>query len=182
MDVLALRVLLSGGFAICRRPTPGAEDERTRCASTFVGRLHAWSKTDASGGRMDVRQSCTSVGRLRNLSKTDTSGGRMNVLALRVRLSGGRAALGTTSYSVPRAQPFSAKRNAGPRTCEDRRFFLQRMVGARGFEPPTPTTPLWCATRLRYAPTVCFVSTLLGFSSRFVPCSNRHWGTTSRRQ
>ncbi len=28
------------------------------------------------------------------------------------------------------------------------------MVGARGFEPPTPTTPLWCATRLRYAPTV----------------------------
>ncbi len=29
------------------------------------------------------------------------------------------------------------------------------MVGARGFEPPTPTTPLWCATRLRYAPTVC---------------------------
>src|SRR5258706_10957123 len=28
-----------------------------------------------------------------------------------------------------------------------------RLVGARGFEPPTPTTPLWCATRLRYAPT-----------------------------
>ncbi len=26
------------------------------------------------------------------------------------------------------------------------------LVGARGFEPPTPTTPLWCATRLRYAP------------------------------
>ena len=30
---------------------------------------------------------------------------------------------------------------------------LTLMVGARGFEPPTPTTPLWCATRLRYAPT-----------------------------
>ena len=28
-----------------------------------------------------------------------------------------------------------------------------KLVGARGFEPPTPTTPLWCATRLRYAPT-----------------------------
>ena len=27
------------------------------------------------------------------------------------------------------------------------------MVGAGGFELPTPTTPLWCATRLRYAPT-----------------------------
>ena len=25
-------------------------------------------------------------------------------------------------------------------------------VGARGFEPPTTTTPLWCATGLRYAP------------------------------
>ena len=27
-----------------------------------------------------------------------------------------------------------------------------RSVGARGFEPPTTTTPLWCATGLRYAP------------------------------
>ena len=27
------------------------------------------------------------------------------------------------------------------------------MVGAGRFELPTPTTPLWCATRLRYAPT-----------------------------
>ena len=26
------------------------------------------------------------------------------------------------------------------------------MVGTEGFEPSTPTTPLWCATRLRYAP------------------------------
>ena len=28
------------------------------------------------------------------------------------------------------------------------------MVGARGFEPPTPATPLQCATRLRHAPTL----------------------------
>ena len=27
------------------------------------------------------------------------------------------------------------------------------LVGARGFEPPTPCTPCRCATRLRYAPT-----------------------------
>ena len=27
------------------------------------------------------------------------------------------------------------------------------LVGARGFEPPTPATPLQCATRLRHAPT-----------------------------
>jgi hypothetical protein len=26
------------------------------------------------------------------------------------------------------------------------------MVGARGFEPPTPDTPCQCATRLRHAP------------------------------
>ena len=26
------------------------------------------------------------------------------------------------------------------------------MVGTRGFEPLTTTPPVWCATRLRYAP------------------------------
>lgn len=26
------------------------------------------------------------------------------------------------------------------------------MVGTAGFEPTTPTPPVWCATRLRYAP------------------------------
>ena len=27
------------------------------------------------------------------------------------------------------------------------------MVGLTGFEPATPTTPRWCATKLRYSPT-----------------------------
>jgi hypothetical protein len=27
-----------------------------------------------------------------------------------------------------------------------------RTIGAAGFEPTTPTTPKWCATKLRYAP------------------------------
>src|SRR4051812_36279503 len=31
-------------------------------------------------------------------------------------------------------------------------FFAGKMVGARGFEPPTPCPPGRCATRLRYAP------------------------------
>ena len=31
-------------------------------------------------------------------------------------------------------------------------LFRKYRVGARGFEPPTTTTPLWCATGLRYAP------------------------------
>jgi hypothetical protein len=30
---------------------------------------------------------------------------------------------------------------------------LYSLVGARGFEPPTPCTPCKYATRLRYAPT-----------------------------
>jgi len=32
--------------------------------------------------------------------------------------------------------------------------FKGKMVGARGFEPPTPDTPCQCATRLRYAPII----------------------------
>ena len=32
--------------------------------------------------------------------------------------------------------------------------FNGEMVGARGFEPPTPDTPCQCATRLRYAPKI----------------------------
>src|SRR5947208_10978606 len=30
--------------------------------------------------------------------------------------------------------------------------YLAFAVGVRGFEPPTTTTPLWCATGLRYTP------------------------------
>src|SRR5690348_2693563 len=49
-----------------------------------------------------------------------------------------------------------------PRACERRpsQGGPPRLVGARGFEPPTPTTPLWCATRLRYAPTYAHDSIL----------------------
>ena len=32
------------------------------------------------------------------------------------------------------------------------RFAMFRLVGARGFEPPTPRSRTVCATRLRYAP------------------------------
>ncbi len=43
------------------------------------------------------------------------------------------------------------------------------MVGARGFEPPTPDTPCQCATRLRYAPKksdrVC-INNILDFLSK----------------
>lgn len=33
-------------------------------------------------------------------------------------------------------------------------LIISRLVGARGFEPPTPCSRSRCATRLRYAPTV----------------------------
>ena len=29
---------------------------------------------------------------------------------------------------------------------------VKKMVGTAGFEPATTTPPVWCATRLRYAP------------------------------
>ena len=35
------------------------------------------------------------------------------------------------------------------------------MVGARGFEPPTPWSQTRCATRLRYAPTLLEVDLVL---------------------
>jgi hypothetical protein len=31
-------------------------------------------------------------------------------------------------------------------------FYSLKMVGTAGFEPTTPTPPVWCATWLRYAP------------------------------
>ena len=45
-----------------------------------------------------------------------------------------------------------------------------KMVGARGFEPPTPTTPLWCATRLRYAPNgECLYFRAVGIKAASLP-------------
>ncbi len=38
----------------------------------------------------------------------------------------------------------------------------RKLVGARGFEPPTPCTPCKCATRLRHAPTERLMITNLG--------------------
>ena len=35
---------------------------------------------------------------------------------------------------------------------QDKKGYLCHMVGARGFEPPTPCSRSRCATRLRYAP------------------------------
>src|ERR1035438_4223632 len=36
-----------------------------------------------------------------------------------------------------------------------------RLVGARGFEPPTPCAQGRCATRLRYAPTLSIITMIL---------------------
>ena len=40
------------------------------------------------------------------------------------------------------------------------------MVGARGFEPPTPCAQGRCATRLRYAPTICFTNSEITSNNR----------------
>ena len=45
------------------------------------------------------------------------------------------------------------RRSSAPHMNAGVRFERSKLVGAGRFELPTPTTPLWCATRLRYAPT-----------------------------
>jgi hypothetical protein len=42
------------------------------------------------------------------------------------------------------------------------------MVGARGFEPPTPSPPAKCATRLRHAPTL--KKLLLSIEKKHLKC------------
>jgi hypothetical protein len=52
-------------------------------------------------------------------------------------------------------RPYTKRgQNAGIFGCPRKPLKLcKKMVGATGFEPATPTPPVWCATRLRYAPT-----------------------------
>jgi hypothetical protein len=48
------------------------------------------------------------------------------------------------------------RRNCPETARECRRLpakLLKKMVGVRGFEPPTPSSRTMCATRLRYTPT-----------------------------
>lgn len=52
-----------------------------------------------------------------------------------------------------RHRRFQPKRSARRERLEKFEIHRGKMVGARGFEPPTPWTPSKCATRLRYAPT-----------------------------
>ena len=48
------------------------------------------------------------------------------------------------------------------------------LVGARGFEPPTPASRTRCATELRYAPTtlLAFVHSFRTSSSQGNPCAS----------
>src|SRR5437763_5530979 len=74
-----------------------------------------------------------------------------------------------------------------------KRLSIMFMVGARGFEPPTPCAQGRCATRLRYAPTVlhsklahihekitafiCFVCDGSSVTVSYVSQNKRGWGT-----
>ena len=55
------------------------------------------------------------------------------------------------SKQYKRRRPRTDRSGTGSRQRHDRRSL--EMVGARGFEPPTPCPPGRCATRLRHAPT-----------------------------
>jgi hypothetical protein len=63
----------------------------------------------------------------------------------------------TASLKFTESLRSASGKNKGPRFSSKSLFLL---VGARGFEPPTPATPLQCATRLRHAPTVKSLATL----------------------
>ena len=58
----------------------------------------------------------------------------------------------------------SAKLSAGK--AKDARKTWKRMVGVAGFEPATPTSRTWCATRLRYTPPTFFSGGRLIAASR----------------
>jgi hypothetical protein len=58
-----------------------------------------------------------------------------------------RYLLGIIACALP------GERAGRARTCSACLMPVKRMVGARGFEPPTPWSRTRCATRLRYAPT-----------------------------
>ena len=47
------------------------------------------------------------------------------------------------------------------------------MVGAEGFEPPTLCSQSRCATRLRYAPTLCFDCSAIGLGADLESLTDR---------
>src|SRR5262249_60353194 len=58
--------------------------------------------------------------------------------------------------------------------------FLRFLVGARGFEPPTPRSRTECSTRLSHAPTLCSLRgrapdrlSCIASLRRGLPCSTR---------
>ena len=59
-----------------------------------------------------------------------------------------------------------------------RSIYLVRLVGARGFEPPTPCAQGRCATRLRYAPTMYLIHPTLSTKVRKSPQRKPWWNCT----
>ena len=55
--------------------------------------------------------------------------------------------------------------DCGTRTLLNARLKGIELVGEAGFEPATPTSQTWCASRLRYSPTAIRVNSL-GFTAQ----------------
>jgi len=67
-------------------------------------------------------------------------------------------------FEPQRGEPVNARKlclragNPTSKTCKSKnrqKAVFANMVGTAGFEPATTTPPVWCATRLRYAPNFC---------------------------
>ena len=48
------------------------------------------------------------------------------------------------------------------------------LVGTAGFEPTTPTPPVWCATWLRYAPIFSYVTERTGIIPEKIAFASKH--------
>src|SRR5215475_16114104 len=75
-----------------------------------------------------------------------------NLIMEAASVHAGRAPFVGYFLTLPRLLPRKEKRPLG-RSIEPAKF-LRTLVGATGFEPATPRPPVWCATRLRHAPTL----------------------------
>ena len=73
------------------------------------------------------------------------------------RLRGHTWSIGTSSTArrTTRSSALASRHRCGTTKKRRREFrrLTDRLVGPAGFEPATTTPPVWCATRLRYAPT-----------------------------
>ena len=119
-----------------------------RYASAKYGR-EGWGFEPQRGEPVNARKLCLRAGN--PTSKTSKSKNRQR--AVFVNWSGRQGELGIRA-AMRRASERPKAVLEGRQSCRTRWSGIVKLVGTAGFEPATTTPPVWCATRLRYAPKV----------------------------